>query len=258
MAQQVTGSCVPVAGDRTRHTMVTIPIPLDLYTDYIIDIEMLDKAAADGTTGERVWRGSFTTGGFHTLEEFATSFQIARVQHRGVHSDDIGKLAAIGTTFASRQPQGAEFDSALISAGLDPQPVPKVPRAIIFWEPGAPDPQPVAVLLDASEPMWRSRPIPTEVLDPGSALGKHYEMVPTPWLALAAQGGDPIVDHIVIAPGGQRSLITLKAGARSQHLRLVLQRIAQPAPYLDGAGAIDQFVPVLDLSLLHAPWEEVD
>jgi hypothetical protein len=257
--RQLDNSCVPVQGDRIRHTMTTIPTPLDLYTDYVIDIEMLDAAAADGTPGDRIWRGSFSTGGFRTLEEFATSFQIARVQHRGVHSDDNGKLAAIAVTFASRNPQGAELDVALTAAGLDPQPVPKVPRAIVFWESAGADPQPVAVLLDASEPMWRSRPIPTEVADPGSALGKHYERVATPWLNLVQQsGGDAIVDRIVQAPGGQRALITLKSGSRGKQLKLALQRIAQTAPYLDGATAINQFYTVLDLSLLHAPWEEED
>jgi hypothetical protein len=255
----VTGSCVPVNRDRTRHTMVTIPIPLDLYTDYVLDIEMVDKSAADGTPGQRVWRGSFSTGGFHTLGEFANSFQIVRVLHRGVHSDDIGKLQAVGTMFASRDPQGPELDTALTQAGLDPQPIPKFPRALIFWEPGVPAPQPVAVLLDSSEPMWRARPIPTEVTDPGSAVGKHYEMVPPLWLKLVEQlGGDAIVDNIVRAPGGQRALVTLKSGARGKHLRLALRRIAQPQPYLDGLGATDQFATVMDLSLLNAPWEEVD
>lgn len=254
----VTGGCVPVKEDRIRHTMTTIDIPLDLHSDYLIDIEMLDQAAAEGTVGQRVWRGTFSTGGFRTLEEFATSFQIARVQHRGVHSDDIGKLVAIGVTFASRNPQGSELDSALIAAGLDPQPVPSFPRAIVFWEASGPTPQPVAVLIDGSEPLWRSRPIPTVVADPGSAQGKHYEMASTPWLKLVQSGGAPIVDHIIPAPGNQRALVTLKPGARGQPLRLALRRIAQPAPYLDGTGAIDQDFALLDLSLLHAPWEEVD
>jgi hypothetical protein len=239
--------------------MAVIPIPLDLYTDYVLDIEMLDKSAADGKPGQRVWRGSFTTGGFHALDEFAASFQVVRVVHRGVHSGDIGKLQAIGTKFASRDPQGPQLDTELTKAGLDPQPVPHSPRAVIFWEPAAPDPQPAAVLLDSSEPMWRSRPIPTEVTDPGSAIGKQYELVPTPWVELIQQlGGDAIVDHIIRAPGGQRALVTLKTGSRGKHLRLALRRIPQHAPYLDGPGAMDQFATVVDLSLLNAPWEEVD
>ena len=74
----MTGTCVPVNGARTRHTRVTIPIPLDLFADYVLDIEMVDRSAADGTPGVSVWRGSFSTGGFHTLVEFADSFQVAR------------------------------------------------------------------------------------------------------------------------------------------------------------------------------------
>lgn len=252
-------SCIPVSGERTRHTMVTMPIPLDLYTDYVLDIEMLDKGAADGTPGERVWRGSFTTGGFHTLDEFAKSFQIALVAHRGVHTDDVGKLDTIGVTFAGKNPQGAEFDTALTQAGLDPQPVANVPRVVVFWEPGVPNPQPTALLIDSSEPMWRSRPIPIDVTDPGPAAARRFELRPSPWLQLAQQaGGDDLVDHIVQSPGGQRALVTLKPNSRGKHIRLALKRLAHIEAYLDGPGAVDQFFTILDLVLDVAPWEETD
>ncbi len=255
----IQGSCVPVKGERVRHSMVTIPIPLDLYTDYLLDIEMLDKSAPDGSPGTRIWRETFTTGGFRSLEEFAQSFQIVRVGHRGVHSADNGKLQAIGTNFASRAPQGHEFDTALQNAGLDALPVPKAPQALVFWESSGGAPQPVAILLDASEPMQRSRPIPTEIFDSTLAAAKHFEMVDTRWLDIAqAAGGDDIVDKIVVAPGGQRALITLKNGARDKHLKLAFKRIAQTAPYLDGAAATDSFVPVLDVQLANAPWEEIN
>ena len=139
MQAQLTGSCVPTDNERVRHSMITMPIPLDLDTDYLIDIEMLDAAAADGSPGERVVR-SFSTGNFRTLDEFAAAFQATRVGHRGVHPDDQGKLQAVGATFAARDPEGSEFDTALIQAGLDPQPVANVPRVTIFWDPVAPRP----------------------------------------------------------------------------------------------------------------------
>jgi hypothetical protein len=260
VAALVDGTCVPVSGERTRHTMITIPIPLDLYTDYVLDIEMVDTSAADGTPGVRVWRESFSTGGFRLLDDFANSFQIARVAHRGVPADHLGGFAAIAATYATRDPQGAELDTDLSNtAGLDAQPVASAPRSIVFWEPGAPDPQPVAIMLDSSEPMWRSRPIPTEVNDADPAGAKHYEMISTPWLDVVQQaGGDDIVDHIVRAPGGQRAIITLKANSRGKHLKVALRRIALTAPYLDGAAATDQLYTVLDLTLTNAPWEEVD
>lgn len=251
--------CIDTSGSTIRHSMITMPIPLDLDTDYVLDIEMLDKAAADGSAGTLVWRGSFTTGGFPTLDEFARSFRISRISARGVHPNDIGKLQNIGATFASRDPQGSEFDTALIGAGLDAQPQPKSPRIVIFWDATLPNPQPAAILVDSSEPMWRDRPIPTKVTDPGPAAAQRYDLDPQPWLSLDQQaGGDDIVDHIVPAPGGQRALVTLKPNSRGKHIMLALRRIAHTEPYLDGPGATDQFSNILDLSLIAAPWEEVD
>jgi hypothetical protein len=251
--------CVDTSGSTVRHSMITMPIPLDLDTDYVLDIEMLDNTAADGTKGTLVWRGSFTTGGFATLDDFAKSFRISRISQRGVHTADIGKLQAIGTQFAARSPEGSEFDTALVAAGLDAQPLPKSPRMVIFWDATLADPQPAAILIDSSEPMWRNRPIPTKVDDPGPAAAQRYDLDPQPWLALDQRaGGDPVVDHIVAAPGGQRALITLKPNSRGKHIILALRRIAHLEPYLDGPTAIDQFSSILDLTLAAAPWEEVD
>jgi hypothetical protein len=250
--------CINASGDVTRHTMLTIPIPLDLYTDYLLDIEMVDKAAADGSPGTLVWRGSFSTGGFRLESDFANSFQISKINHRGVHSDNLGKLQAIGPKFAARDPQGSEFDGALLDAGLDALPVPKVPGFTVFWDPASP-PQPAAILVDASEPMWRDRPIPTLITDPGPSASQWYDLQPQPWLELAQQpGGDDVVDHIVMAPGGQRALVTLKPNSRGTHILLALEHIVHTEPYLDGAAAVNEFFTILNAIFTAAPWEEVD
>jgi hypothetical protein len=251
--------CIPVAGDRKRHSILTLPIPLDLYTDYVLDIEMLDKGAADGSPGTRVYRETFSTGGFGTLDDFAGSFMTARVKHRGVHADDAGKLQGIGVTFVARNPKGSEFDAAWLAAGMDALPRPDSPSTTVFWEAGAGVPQPVAVLIDSSEPMFRSRSIPEEVVDGGLAAAKRFEMVSRAWLEVVEQaGGDALVAEIVPAPGGQRALVTLQPGARGGHLKVALHRIVFPQAHLDGTGAVDQFSAILDLTLDHAPWEEVD
>jgi peptidoglycan hydrolase-like protein with peptidoglycan-binding domain len=251
--------CVAICGERTRHVSVTIPIPLDLYTDYLLDIEMLDTSAADGSPGTLVWRGSFSTGGYRTAADFAQSFQITKVNHRGVFPEDCGKLQAIGPLFAAADPQGAQFDDALAGAGLPAMPVPKIPAVTVFWDPGSPIPQPAALLIDAPEPMWRDRPIPTLITDPPPASAQRYELQPQPWLKLVQQpGGDNVVDYIVPAPGGQRALVTLKPGSRGQRVTLGLVRCAHTEAYLDGPAATDQFYTVLDQTLTAAPWEEVD
>ena len=234
-----------------------MPIPLDLFTDYLIDIEMIDAGAADGSPGQSVWRGSFSTGGYQTAQDFALSFQLDAVNHRGVHTDDIGKLQAVGTSFAGRDPQGSEFDTALSQAGLDAFPVPKHGGFTVFWDPVSP-PQPAAILVDASEPMWRNRPLPMVVSDPAPAGSQHYEMLPQPWLQLLqGAGGDAVVDEVVQAPGGQRALVTLKANSRGRKVVLALRRVAHTEPYLDGPTATDQFYTILSKTMAAAPWEEV-
>jgi hypothetical protein len=248
--------CVTANGQRTRHTYIEMALPLDLFTDYLLDIEMLDASAADGSPGEVVWRGSFSTGGFLTTQDFATSFQMIRVNHRGMST--AGALQAIGTQFAGRNPEGSEFDDALINAGLDALASPEIPALTIFWDPGTP-PQPAAILVDSSEPMWRSRPLPTLITDPPPGAAQRYQMTPQPWMDLVQQaGGDNIVDQIVAAPGGQRALVTLNANSRGKHIMLALRRIAHTEAYLDGQSAMDQFYTILDTKLMVAPWEETD
>ena len=255
VAQEVlTNSCVPIQGERTRHSMVTMPIPLEPFTDYVLDIEMVDKGAAANAQGTSVWRIGFSTGRFATVDKFAISFQLDRVLHR---FSKPGQLQAIGAQPWAANPQGNQLDEAMIAAGLEPMGVPSAPRGMVFWETAGLVPQPAAVLVDASEPMWRSRKVPKKVVDPNPPNAQRYEMADVEWLKLEQQaGGDPIVDKVVRAPGAQRALITLKPNSRGKKLKLALRHIALKEPYLDGPAAADQVYTVVDAILNRAPWEE--
>jgi len=256
MVDQLAGTCVPVSGSRNRHTMTTMPIPLEPFTDYVLDIEMVDKGAPDNAAGDVVSRTGFSTGRFATVTTFAQSFALERVLHR---FSKPGELQAIGTQPWAANPQGNQLDDAMIGAGLEPMAVPQAPRIVVFWETAVPKPQPSAVLVDSSEPMWRSRKIPKETVEPNPPNMKHYEMTPTEWLRLVEEaGGDAIVDTIVVAPGAQRALVTLKPDARGKTLRLALRQVAQKEDYLDGPAAVDQFFTIINTRLDRAPWEEED
>lgn len=254
------GPCIPVDEDRSRHTELTIPIPLEPYTDYVMDIEAVPVGAPQNQVGERVLRRHFSTGAFGTFAHFASTFQAVLTEHRYAAP---GAMQGVFATpaFAARDPQGPELDQALIAAGLEPMPVPDDPRIVVFWEQGAAPgsvPQPVAVLVDASEPMRRSRPLPEEVASSDAPPTKRWKMTEQIWLDLvSAAGGDAGVDRVLWAPGRQRALVKLAAGARGKRLKLALRREALTAPYLDGAAAADLDYVIVDELLAHAPWEEL-
>ena len=236
--------------------MTTLPIPLEPFTDYVLDIESTDRAAPDSATGVVVWRTGFSTGRFATPTAFAKSFQFNRVLHRFCEP---GRLQAIAALPWASNPQGNQLDEAMTGAGLEPMSVPEAPRIVVFWEAAVPDPQPAAVLVDASEPMWRSRTIPVESIDPNPPNASRYEMTPVQWLKLEQEaGGDAIVGSIIRAPGGQRALITLSANARGKTLRLALRKVALTQDYLDGPLAADQLFTIVNTRLSRAPWEEED
>ena len=252
------GPCIAVDETRARHSMLEIPIPMDPHTDYVLDIEAVDIGAAPNTTGQRVLRKPFSTGAFASTEDFALQFAATRTEHRAVAP---GAMQAIGVQFAARQPEGPELDSAMIAAGLEPMPVPDRPRIVIFWEQAGPaaQPAPAPVLIDASEPLRRTRMLPREIASDDETPVTRLELVAQEWLNVAeGPGGDAIIDRLIHAPGAQRLLMTLKPGSRGKILQADLVRRAFPLPYLDGAGASDARYPILAETLARAPWEEED
>lgn len=248
------GRCVPIDESRDRHTVSTIPIPLDPYTDYIVDVEMVNVGAPAAAVGDRVYRRRFSTGAYGLLSEFAAAFQATRPRARAVPA---GAVAALTGFFAGRAPQGAELDERLRAAGIEAKPVPATPAITVLWETVANVPQPTAVLVDAPEAMWRERLIPTKVVDnDGPEPVERYQLRPRAWLSLAPTPGSAVVlapNAEIRGPGGTRALIALPAGARGKRLQLDFVRHAEPESYLMTA---EERFTVIDIEFAAAPWEE--
>jgi large repetitive protein len=139
--------CVPVDINRDRLSITSIPILLDPYTDYYLDVIMVDIAAPDGADGPRIYRRGFSTGSYDTLQHFASDMQSVKVTHRAL---DAGKLDGVRTFFAGRRPQGAELDEQLRLAGLEAPDKAPGARIMVLWEQaGGGMPQPTGVLVDA-------------------------------------------------------------------------------------------------------------
>lgn len=246
--------CVAVDSTRATHGQLDIDIPLDPFMDYLLDIEIVPTGSPTTQRGPRVFRRHFRTGGFGTLGGFAWSLSstlpTARFCQPGTFSSMLGG-GGIGT-----RPLGSLLDNHLLAHQIDPLPVPDRPRVVVFWEQtGSALPQPAAVLLDASEPLSRSRTYPTQVVDTTtSSSAQRWILAPREWLTVST-GGDAAVAGIVWAPGNQRAFVVLASGQRGKHLSIDLVAAAMPdLPFLDDGGRTESLA---DLLLGHAPWEEV-
>jgi sirohydrochlorin ferrochelatase len=154
------------------------------------------------------------------------------------------------------RPTGAQIDDHLRFHGLEPWSVPNEPRVVVFWEQeGGALPQPVAVLVDAGEPLSRFRDYPELVADSsGDEVAKRWVLAQREWLTVRT-GGDPgLVQGTVYAPGCQRAVIVLQPGARGKHFTADLVTLGMgDLPFL---GQAERQARLVDLTFSRAPWEE--
>jgi hypothetical protein len=154
------------------------------------------------------------------------------------------------------KPTGAQIDDHLRAHGLEPWSVPNEPRVVAFWEQtGAALPQPVAVLVDAGEPLSRFRDYPKLLTDTsGDETAKRWILAQREWLTVQTGGDAGIVSGIVYAPGCQRAVIVLQPGARGKHLTANL--VALEMSDLPFVGHTQRQATLVDLTFSRAPWEE--
>src|SRR5205085_12310407 len=72
------------------------------------------------------------------------------------------------------QPAGPQLDAAFTAAGLGVPQVPRYPRVVVLWDSTSPA-QPVAVLVEGNEELWRSRPMPVELTAPPDATDPTHK-----------------------------------------------------------------------------------
>jgi hypothetical protein len=250
---RIEGFCVEVDETKQTHATLDIPIPLDMFMDHLLDIECVPVGSPASTRGPSVFRRHFTTGQFRTRKGLAWSLWSVLPSARHAASGTFaGVLAAVGT-----HPAGSALDSALLAAGLEPLGPPDEPRVVVFWEQaGSGLPQPAAVLIDATEPLSRSRTYPKEITDSTtSASATRWILQARQWLTVRTGGDAGLVRDLIWAPGDQRVFVVLNSGARGKRLTVDLVQLAMPdLPFLD-PGA-DTF-HLTDLTFTAAPWEEI-
>ena len=227
-----------------------MPIPLEPFTNYILDIVAVPAGTQPDQFTPFVLRRHFSTGAYGTLAAFAAQLAGLTIGNLGLAANATAANLAV---FLANAPVGEQLDAALRNAGVDVSGAPRGPNVTIFWEPAAGGAQPTAVLIDANAPLWRERPCPTLVPDPTALPGTtRWEMADRTWLSLYAASGSFVNGAPIRAPGSQRALVLLKPGSRGKRLKLELVRAAFPEPWL---AIAEERCPALDVLLSAPPWE---
>jgi len=243
--------CLNLTDEIDRHEQIAIPLQLEPLTDYILDIE------AEPTAGDPVhplFRRHFTTSRYRDMPALAAAVAGSPTRHRRVA--DATPLAALGAGAAGKLAvvRDLDIEAALRAVRWGDLARPTAPQVTLIWQDGlaGDPPQPMAVLLEAPEALWRWRDVPVSTTD---AYGRRrYTLQPAPWLEVAeAPAAVPVSEGFVSSAGGGRTLVLLRPNARGATLSLLLKHIHHP---LFEANNAVETATLATVSLSAAPWEE--
>lgn len=250
--------CISSSGSSTDTLTWTLNYTFEPLTDYLIDIHAVPIGSPATATG-LVHRISFTSSRFTDVDELAAFIGPCTIAHRVL--TDAGPLQ--NPAVLPELPSGDQLDAAFQAAGLPAPQTPEFPEVTVVWSADA-VPQPIAVLLDCSEPLWRSRLVPTQLTAPPDSPDPshtYWAARPADWLLLAdssaAAAADDlpraVVSRIVHGPGGTRAIAVLAAGGRGHEVRLDLVTAADLQ-----AGTPERRTTAVRVGLTAAPWEVQD
>lgn len=243
--------CIDGEAETNMHFAGTVPVPLEPYTDYVLELGVTPPLPdADSAQLQRpMFRRTFSTGRYPGWSALAAAVHASRIGYGHVAEADVfaTALQGLGDEVAADR-----FEAALREAGIGAMQPPGAPRVRVIWGPGA-APQPVAVLIDTPEPLWRSRLEPQEKQPDPNPLGlTSWALLPTPWLE-PVETSAGVVQRFVRDTSGARTLVLLNSGQREKTLELKLRRHVRRL--VDNADTATLHAELLSAPLLRAPWE---
>lgn len=189
------------------HGSYTVPVTLLPLMDYNFDIE-LDPASPSPSPEASVlplFRRSFSTSKFASIEALADDVRQNRIRFRWL-SSQIDLLPAAGHFAAAAD---KEIQDALFNAGDQALPASSQTGITIYWakRPGGTAFKPHVIMIDAAEPLWRTRIEPELEVVPGQDddAFKHIVARTTDAMELIEQGTSHIA-RFVRSTSGTRTL----------------------------------------------------
>jgi hypothetical protein len=203
--------CVGAVG-LPQHGSYTSPVALRPAMAYTFDVEVDPPRAApaDGAVLP-LFRRQFATSRFPNLAALAGQVAASLIRHRHLSSPLTGLPPGALVTATD-----LEIQEALRAAGEQALPAPeRVSGVCVYWarRQNQAHYSPHAILIDAAEPLWRTRHEPRLEVVPGQGDKAFLRIVDqvVPAMEIVEVGG-PTVARIVRSPGGTRTLLLFADG----------------------------------------------
>ncbi len=238
---------------REGHWMFTLREPLRTSMDYTLEIEA--RPIPTPTTGKPIvplFSRQFRTGRFRNIEELVDELQAKRIVHKMLTGPVVGLAPGEVTDLA--------MEAALVAAGLPALGAPTQGTRIVLWRAVSGRSVPHAILLDASEPLWRFRDAPTQEVVPSADATKppidpaYQRIVPGRELALELAASSPVTGF-VHSPAGTRTIVFLADTSwPASGVTVTIDAVQTASTLYDIA---EKRVTVTTVPLGgHAPWED--
>jgi hypothetical protein len=257
---------LPCVGTTTSYQNAQFIAQVDLQPlmAYTLDINMDPAPAQSGSVAVPLYRTRFTTSKYASLNALATDLGTSRVKHAHLS----GPLN-LNVTFPAPSPYPPNspvnykqvtdqlIESAFVAAGEQALPAAADNSITVYWIPGPGNGPyvPYCILIDCTEPLWRTRQEPSLVpVDPSDPSFNIVQITPASALEVIETGGSSI-HGFAYSPSGTRTIALFAPGfsppPAGTTVTLELHRPASSAFSL-----VDVVGKIVDLQIgPQAPWE---
>ncbi|HEX5191935.1 MAG TPA: hypothetical protein VFW09_03970 [Solirubrobacteraceae bacterium] len=257
LLQLVKDGKLPCVGASTayQNQQYTADVKLRPTMAYTLDI-VTDPAAPapPGSPQVPLYRTRFTTSNYPSLQALAADLGGSSIAHRHLTAPLTTLTAPTGGVAAAANDQ--DIESAFLAAGEQALPAPSESTITIYWIPGTGGAYvPYCLLLDCTEPLWRTRQEPALVpVDPADPSFTIVQITPTPALQVVETGGSSIAGYLY-STSGTRTIAFLVPGfappPAGTTVTLALHRPASTA-----FGLADAVATIVAVTIgPQAPWE---
>lgn len=254
---------LPCVGTITQpfNASFTAPITLRPLMAYTLDIVVQPADPPDPANPDApitpLFRKAFSTSKFAGIQELINDVRDGEVRHRALTSQIAGLPNTGPVTIATDQ----DIQAALQTAGEQALGAPAKTGITIYWakRAGATKFSPHAILVDAAEPLWRTRQEPKLEQVPNQDDPAYERVVPQdlPALEMVEQGASRVA-RFVHSPSGTRTLAivsdSFSPAPGSDTITLALHR---PASILNQITEVSLVLAAIRFGVV-APWEEDD